>query len=251
MKKPVKNMAKINISTIFHLAGYAHDLDNSQKKEPLYQKINADATIKLAEMAEKKGVKKFIFISSAKAGMPNKGKDSQPKGIYGITKREAEIKLLRISKESQMDISIIRPALVYGPEVKGNLASMISAIRRGWFPPLPYTDNSRSMIHVDDLVRAILLVHEHQDSSGNIYIATDGQVYSSSQIYETLCSVLGKNVPNWKVPLCLVKLIALISPTFKSKINKLMGDEVYSSKELEAIGFKPKLTLRDINETSF
>ena len=89
------------------------------------------------------------------------------------------------------------------------------------------------------------------DASGNIYIATDGQVYSSSQIYETLCSVLGKNVPNWKVPLCLVKLIALISPTFKSKINKLMGDEIYSSKELEAIGFKPKLTLRDINETSF
>ena len=246
------------ISTIFHLAGYAHDLGNPLKTEHLYQALNVDVTIRLAKLAVLMKVKRFIFVSSAKAGSSNIKKKSQsensneePQGIYGRTKREAELKLLDLVKDSDTRVDIVRPALVYGPGVKGNLASMLSGIEKGWFPPLPDVKNSRSMIHVDDLVRALILVEKQKDSSGEIYIATDGQRYSSSQIYEILCKVLDKDIPRWKVPLFCFSMAALINSGFKYKLQKLMGNEVYSSSKLESIGFKPKFTLREINETFF
>ena len=154
-----------SVDTVFHLAGFAHDLNNPSKVEKIYQSVNVDATVELAELAVQSGVKKFIFVSSVKAGggalsgeCMTEIDQSSPDGVYGRTKREAEIKLLEIGRKSNMHVSIIRPALVYGPNAKGNLNLMLSGIELGWFPPLPEVGNRRSMIHVDDLVRAIFFV---------------------------------------------------------------------------------------------
>ena len=122
----------------------------------------------------------------------NESDQNEPEGIYGKSKREAEIKLLKIGKEYGMHVSIIRPSLVYGPNVKGNLQLMLSGIKKGWFPPLPEIGNKRSMIHVDDLVRAILLVATDERANGEIFIATDSMPYSSREIYNTMCDVLEK-----------------------------------------------------------
>jgi UDP-glucose 4-epimerase len=83
------------------------------------------------------------------------------------------------------------------------------------------------MIHVDDLVRAILLVADDDRANGEIFIAADGTPYSSRDIYNAMCNVLGKSIP------------------------KLLGDECYSSKKLEKLGFKAQKILRDMNETDF
>ena len=150
-----------------------------------------------------------------------------------------------------MHVSIIRPSLVYGPEVKGNLKLMLSGIEKGWFPPLPETGNRRSMIHVDDLVRAILLIAENKRANGEIFIATDGIPHSSREIYNAMCGVTSKSIPKWSVPKTLFDLASLVSPRIKYKINKLLGDECYSSTKLEALGFKAKKSLKDMNETDF
>ena len=128
---------------------------------------------------------------------------------------------------------------------------MLHGIKKGWFPPLPETGNRRSMIHVDDLVRAILLVAEDKRANGEIFIATDGTPYSSRKIYNTMCDLKGKVIPKWSVPKSLFNLAGLLIPSIKYKINKLLGDECYSSDKLEALGFKAKKTLRDMNETYF
>ena len=247
-----------NIDTVFHLAGFAHDMRDPSKIVDLYYKVNVSATVQLAELAVKSGVKRFVFVSSVKAGgistpkkCINENDQIDPEGIYGKTKREAELRLLKIGKESGMHISIIRPSLVYGPDVKGNLKSMLLGIKKGWFPPLPETGNRRSMIHVDDLVRAILLIAEDKRANGEIFIATDGTPYSSRDIYNAMCSVLDKSIPKWSVPKNLFDMASLINPRIKYKLNKLLGDECYSSAKLEALGFKAQKTLKDMNETSF
>jgi len=150
-----------------------------------------------------------------------------------------------------MHVSIVRPSLVYGPNVKGNLRSMLSGIEKGWFPPLPETENRRSMIHVDDLVRALLLLTEDERANGEIFIATDGEPHSSREIYNAMCSTLDKSIPKWSVPKFLFDMASLISPRIKYKLNKLLGDECYSSAKLETLGFKAQKTLKDMNETSF
>ena len=246
------------VDVVFHLSGFAHDLRDEKKLADFYQKINVDATMQLANLAVKSKVKKFVFVSSVKAAgtdffrvCASESDQGNPEGIYGKTKREAELKLLKIEKESGMHISIIRPSLVYGPNVKGNLQLMLSGIKKGWLPPLPETNNKRSMIHVDDLVLAIILVADDDRASGEIFIATDGAPHSSREIYNAMCSALNKSIPKWSVPKFLFDMVSLASPRIKYKLNKLLGDECSSSAKLEALGFKAQKTLKDMNETDF
>ena len=254
----IPDQALNNVNTVFHLAGFAHDMRDAGKIEYLYYKVNVDATVQLANLAVQSGVKRFIFVSSVKAGgtpplgvCANEKDQKDTEDIYGKTKREAELELLKIGEESGMHVSIIRPSLVYGPNVKGNLKLMLSGIKKGWFPPLPETGNRRSMIHVDDLVRAILLVANDDRANGEIFIATDGVPHSSREIYNAMCNVLGKSIPKWSVPKGLFNMISLINSRIKYKLNKLLGDECYSSAKLEELGFKAQKTLKDMNETDF
>ncbi len=254
----IPDQALNNVNTVFHLAGFAHDILDASKIADIYYKVNVSATIQLANLAAKSGVKRFVFVSSIKAGgnLPlgtcaNEKDQKNTEDVYGKTKREAELKLLEIGQVSGMHVSIIRPSLVYGPDVKGNLQLMLSGIKKGWFPPLPETGNKISMIHVDDLVRAILLAAEDKRANGEIFIATDGTPYSSREIYNTMCSVTGKLIPKWSVPKTLFYLVSLVSPRIKYKVNKLLGNECYSSLKLEELGFKAKKSLKDMNETDF
>jgi len=66
-----------------------------------------------------------------------------------------------------------------------------------------------------------------------------------------MCQVLDKSVPNWSVPKFLFDLVGKLSSNFKYKVNKLLGDEYYSSEKLQSLGFKAQRSLRDMNETEF
>ena len=232
-----------DIEVIFHLAGYAHDLSNKGDNKEKYISLNVDVTMKLARLASLSKVRKFIYVSSVKAVNSYE--------IYGESKRQAEISLLELADNTAMDISVLRPSLVYGPNVKGNLQAMQSAIKRGWFPPIPKLSNCRSMIHVDDVARSLLFLAVNDKTDGEIYIATDGKTYSSSDIYEEFCILLGKKIPKRRIPLLFLNFLALLSPSLKKKIKKITGNELYDSTKLEDIGFKTIFTLRNFNEKAF
>ena len=233
------------IETVFHLAGFAHDIRDATEVEHLYRAVNVDATEQMAEIAVASGVKRFVFVSSVKAG----GNSVQcgPEGVYGKSKHEAELKVLEIGRQSGMHISIVRSSLVYGPGVKGNLALMQRGIEQGWFPPIPETENRRSMIHVDDLVQALLLVAEDKRANGEIFIATDGVPHSSREIYDTICQSVGKKVPKWSVPKIVFKGLSLLNPRISYKVDKLLGDDYYSSDKLDKLGFRAKKSLKDFH----
>jgi UDP-glucose 4-epimerase len=254
-KEKISPSALESVDTIFHIAGFAHDFRNNSKVESIYQKVNVNATIQLAKLAIKNDVKRFVFLSSVKAGgKPFSAKcmiesdQFEPESIYGKSKREAEIKLLELTCDSDMHVVIVRPALVYGPGMKGNLKLMLSGIKKGWFPPLPDIDNQRSMIHVDDLVQALMIVAQDKRANGEIFIATDGKPYSSREIYVSMCNVLGKPVPKWHIPVLLFDIAAKLNIKIRYKINKLLENEWYSSEKLESIGFKAKKSIRQMHE---
>lgn len=251
-----KNTFK-SVETIFHLANYSKII-TSNKSEDLYRLVNLEATVELARLAAENGVERFVFVSSVKAGDILNSKNFIIESayhrfhmLYAKNKRETELRLLEIGKKFGMNISIIRPSLVYGSDVKGNLRLMLTGIKKGWFPPLPEIGNRLSMIHVDDLVKAILLVAYDNRSNGKIYIATDGRAYSSRKIYNILCENLGKSIPKWSVPKILLSIASLLSPKIKYQINTLLSDAYYSSEKLEKLGFKAQFSLREMNETCF
>ena len=261
LRTPLDDVIPNDIDVIFHLAGKAHVLSNDYHDEEEYFPVNLGATRKLLNAAKSAGVKRFVYFSSVKA----MGEDADhcldetckllPLDMYGRSKLMAEH--LVLSGDYVAEPVVIRPPMVYGDTEKGNLSRMILAIQAGTFPPLPDADIRRSMVHVDDIVRAAILAGKHLEAAGNVYIVTDGERYSTRQMYEWICDALHKPVPDWYLPGFVLKLIAKIGDVigrisghrfiFDSDVlGKLTGSACYSSTKIEReLGFKHARTLRE------
>jgi nucleoside-diphosphate-sugar epimerase len=107
------------------------------------------------------------------------------------------------------------------------------------------------MVHVDDLVKAILLVAKDDRAKGEIFIVTDGTPHSSREIYEIMCKLLGRSTPKWYVPKFIFNFSAFFSLSIRQKVNKLFEDDYYSSEKIQSIGFRPERSLKEMNETYF
>jgi nucleoside-diphosphate-sugar epimerase len=144
---------------------------------------------------------------------------------------------------------------VYGRDSKGNLAQMIAAVDRGWFPPLPEVNNKRSMVHVDDVVQAMLLAASTPAAGRQTYLVTDDRVYSTRGIYALICAALNRPVSRWTIPLGLLKLGARCGDLIESVtgrsfilnrevLGKLIDSAWYSSAKIRReLGFQPRRNL--------
>ena len=249
-----------NIDGIFHLAGKAHALAETSQDEAEYRNINTEGTRKLLEAAQQAGVKRFVFFSSIKAvaDSPEQILDetfTMPAGTpYGLSKYAAEQLVLHGGYVPHP--VVIRPCMVYGNADKGNLPRMIKAIRRDLFPPLPETNNRRSMLHVDDLVRAALLAMEKPEAAGQVYIVSDEQNYSTRQLYDLIRAALGKRPISWQIPFFVIKALARMGdiigricgrrfPIDSDSLHKLTASAQYSSAKItHELGFHPQYTLQ-------
>lgn len=240
------------VDVVFHLAAVTHDASNRVDRD-YYFALNVDATMMLARQSNRLNVRKFIYVSSVKA--IDSGKDEfvskVSEGVYGASKFKAETDLVEFGHRTNMEIEIVRPSLVYGPDAPGNIGQMKKAIAQGWFPPLPDFGNIRSMVHVDDLVRLLsVLAHIDNPDCRRITI-TDGERYSSADVYDILRTSLGLSVPNYRMPKTLFYIARKLHPTVRHHLDKLIESKYYASEGLEEINFKTRLTLNEIDVSEF
>ncbi|GAV19755.1 hypothetical protein MMIC_P0712 [Mariprofundus micogutta] len=260
MQEALDESVLSGIDTVFHLAGKAHALAETKQSADEYFRINTVATEKLLQVCKQNGIKRFIYFSSVKAvgdsqNIMDETIVSAAVTPYGQSKRASE-KLVLEGGYVPHPV-VIRPSMVYGNTEKGNLPKMIQAIRDGKFPPLPEVHNSRSMVHVEDVVKAALLSAECAEAEGQIYIVTDGKAYSTRQMYEWICHALHKPVPAWGMPLFVLNLLAKVGDaigTMRGKrfvfdsdaLEKLIGSAEYSSEKIEQqLGYKAERNLQE------
>jgi UDP-N-acetyl-alpha-D-quinovosamine dehydrogenase len=240
------------IDVVYHLAGIAH-----QKASPAqYESINYQATIQIAEKAAKAGVKSFVYISSVKAmgsGDLSTPRDEDdcftPEDAYGLSKWRAENTLRERYKGAGMTVTIIRPVLVYGPGVKGNVRQLTGAIRKGL--PRPPSAGLRSIIALDDLCELILVAASTPASDVRTWIASGGD-YSVQQIYDELRIQLGRAPGSswtpawlWRVASALLDVYSRSKPG--SSYNKIFSSELYNSERVRsATDWEPVYTLEKI-----
>ena len=253
---PVPVAAHSAVDTVFHLAGVAH---SRGAPEELYRQVNLDGTRMLLEAAVEAGVRRFVFFSSVKAMADpppeeciDEGWSAWPEDAYGRSKREAEELVLEAADKAGMHAVVIRPTLVYGPGVKGNLRSIMRLVASGWCPPLPDTRNRRSMVHVDDLCALALLAARDDRANGKVYIAADGHPVSTRALYEGICRALERAVPRWQVPGGLLRLGGRLGdlaevllgrplPVDSAMVSRLLDSACYSGrKAMEELGWKPQ-----------
>ena len=207
------------------------------------------------DAASRSKVKQFIFLSSVKAGFSPDDKMfvsendlTHPEDEYGKSKRDAEDYLIDLSKKSAMNVKIIRSTLVYGKGMKGNLALLKKYANIRYLPHFPEFDNSKSIVHVDDVARALIFLANEDDVSNEIFYLTDGNSYSTSEIFEKLRYEKHEKKHNFQLPMILFKLLSLCGSNIKKKIKKLSSNELYSSEKIKKLGFETKFNLEDIDE---
>ena len=176
-KTPLPLNAFDGVDSIVHIAGYAHDVKNTMENNKKHDQINFKVTENLIKKADNSGVKKFIYISSVKAGGMQKinGRITEEsidfnEMPYSIAKRKSEEFLINFKSKSNIEKIIIRPSLVYGKNMKGNLNLMMRFIKKGLFPPLPDIDTRKALVHVDDVARAILFLSKKQNLNNEIFV---------------------------------------------------------------------------------
>lgn len=249
------------IDFVFHLAGFAHA---SKNQDPAFQKkhhdLNYHSTVALAKIAASAQVKRFIFFSTVKACADSSSAideswQSYPTDAYGIAKRSAEDALLKISG---MDVVILRLSLVYGAGWKGNLAAMLKAIDKNWFPPIPAIDNQRSMVSLHDVCSAAKCAAFAELKSNRIFIVTDGHSYSTHAIYQFMRKALGKQEQRWAMPLLCWQFFGKLGDKFhkitkrelpinSEAVEKLFGNANYRSLYAENdFGFVPAHTFESV-----
>lgn len=249
---------------VFHLAGYAHASSRAYADElERHRQINLQGSLNLAAAAASAGVRRFVFVSSVKAIGEHRGDclderhTQPPQDPYGQIKRETEERLFEQAARAGMEVVVLRPALVYGAGVKGNLAAMLRAIERGRFPPVPETHNVRSMVSVDDLVQALLLATE-APAAGQALVITDGEAYSTRRLYTSMATALGRAIPGWTLPASALRALGYVGdlgeallrrplPFNSTLAARLLESACYRSVLAESrLGFKSRQRLEDV-----
>lgn len=189
-----------NIEVIIHAAARVHVMNDSSL-DPLseFRRVNVEGTRNLALQAVEAGVKRIVYLSSIKVNgeltQPSScftsGDSVNPQDPYGISKWEAEQVLHKISGETGLEVVIIRPPLVYGPNAKGNFASMVKWLRLGIPLPFGSIDNRRSLVGLDNLCDVILRCVDHPAAAGQTFMVSDDEDLSTTELLKRTALAMG------------------------------------------------------------
>jgi UDP-glucose 4-epimerase len=246
------NDALDGVDCIVHCAARAHTTEKKQTDSlNAYRRINVDGTRNLAKQAAGGGIKRFIFLSSIKVNgdgtIASKSFKynhiSQPEDAYGISKWEAEQALLEISKQTGLEVVIIRPPLVYGEGVKRNFLRLLDLVYKQIPLPFAKINNLRSFIGLDNLIDLIICCIDHPKAGGKTFLVSDGEDLSTPDLIIKLSKFMDKSPRLFQVPQYIIQLIGhLVGKS--SEIKRLFGSlRVDNSYTREILEWKPVLSL--------
>ncbi|WP_250397475.1 NAD-dependent epimerase/dehydratase family protein [Synechococcus sp. MU1651] len=257
----VERLKSLDIKCVIHLAGLAHvassDYTSSLK---LARRCNVDDTLFLSQLAFSAGVKRFIFLSSIKvngdttsASRPFTSQDIPlPTDPYALSKLEAENRLIDSFSNSSMDIVIVRPPLIYGPNCKANfklLAKLISL--RLPLPLASVINNRRSFIFLDNLIDFLALCCHHPLAPGNVFLVSDCIDVSTSSLLRSLAATMRTPILLFPFPVFLLSLFSSLlglSSLYQRVCGSLILDPSYACTLLD---WKPPYSMQEGLRQSF
>jgi nucleoside-diphosphate-sugar epimerase len=201
-----KNYNKfINVDIIIHFAGLAHDT-NKKRNSKDYYLINTEYTKLIFDKFITSNAKKFIFLSSIKAvtdyseNTINEFTEANPNTEYGKSKLLAERYITEYPISDFKNFYILRPSLIYGSNVKGNLHSLFKYIKILKFWPFGSYNNKRSYCYIENLFFTINEIIESNKIKSGIYNISDNDAISTTDLikffsFYTKCNIIIINIP--------------------------------------------------------
>jgi nucleoside-diphosphate-sugar epimerase len=238
--------------TVVHLAARVHVM-NDAAQDPLYEYrlINVQGTLSLARQAAAAGVRRFVFVSSIKVN----GESTEvgrcfteddmpaPQDPYGISKMEAEQGLRQLAVETGLEVVIIRPPLVYGPGAKGNFATLLQVVQRGWPLPLGAVHNRRSLVALHNLVHFIIVCTTHPHASNQTFMVSDGHDISTTELVRGLARAAAVPARLLPVPIWVLKGVGTLMGKSEAVLRLCGNLQVDVSKARRLLGWVPPVSV--------
>lgn len=207
------------IDIVVHLAARVHVIQEISKN-PLesFRSVNVHGTERLARMAIERGVKRFVYISSisvhgnatvARAYLEED--EAQPISPYAVSKWEGELALRKIEKESDLELVIVRPPLVYGEGVGGNFLRMMQWAQKGLPLPLKSIRNKRSFIGIENLADLIACCVSHPEAAGETFLAADGEDLSTPDLIGRVAKLMGRSARLFPLPVDVIRALGRLA----------------------------------------
>lgn len=237
------------VDAIIHLAGLAH---NNSYTDAEYRAVNTDGTLRLALKAAEAGVKRFVFVSSIgvngtnsydSAFLPSDVAD--PHNSYAQSKHEAELGLWDISKQTGLEVVVVRPTLVYGPNAPGNFGMLTKLVNSIPFLPFGLANNRRDFISVGNLVDLLIVCAKHKNAPGNIFLASESNTISTRDFVNAIAAGQDRKVFQIPIPVSFMRLAGLVIGK-SAMIEQLFGNlEVDSSNLKDILNWTPPYSMKD------
>lgn len=240
---------------VFHLAAAVPAAPGTQEHE--FRVVNVDGTRGVVSAAANAGVSAFVLFSSVKVypetdDLLNEWSPVAPSTAYGKSKLDAEA--VAFEKSDVIRVTVLRLPVVYGPRDRGNVRRMIEAIARARFVIPGSGENVKTMVGVDNVTAAALLVVDNDRASGRVYIVADDPDASLREIVAAICSRLSRPLPP-RVPKRLLLLAGQLAdlarrmfgvslPISADQIRKLSSSARFDGGRIKReLGFKPSVSL--------
>jgi nucleoside-diphosphate-sugar epimerase len=217
-----------------------------------FRTINVGVSETLAKAAIAHRVKRFVYVSSVKVNgeatsdQPYIRVDlPAPQDAYGISKWEAERALWAMTHSTGLEVTVVRPPLVYGAGVGGNFLRLLKLVSCG--TPLPFSavHNRRSMIYNGNLAHALIACAVHPNAAGKTYLVSDGEDISTPDLVRKLAAALGKRARLLPVPVGILQLAGAVTGK-TAEIDRLVGSlQVDSSRMRSDLGWTPPFSLEE------
>lgn len=208
LTEPVKLQDRYDM--VIHCAGKAHSVPKTDAEKEEFFRVNNVGTQNLLDALKINPPDTFVFISTVavygkeEGGMIQENEALQPAAAYGMSKWEAEKKVILFARENKCHAVILRLPLVVGRNPPGNLGAMIRSIRRGYYVRLGKGESRRSMVLAGDIATFIpnLL---HRDGIFNL---TDGHHPCFFELENQIAEFYHKRIKS--LPLIWIKMMAKV-----------------------------------------
>jgi UDP-glucose 4-epimerase len=226
------------VDIIVHLAGIAHA--GAGITQARYDQVNHQATAALAAAAQRAGVRHFVFVSSVRAQSgPAAGHvlterdDPLPSDAYGRSKLAAEAAVATAG----VPFTILRPVLIYGPGLKGNLGTLARLASRPFPLPFGAFANRRSLLGIDNFADAMMFVLSHP-ATHEVFLVADPKPVSLAEIIAAFRAGLGREPGLFSVSPRLIEGAARLLGG-AALWERIGGELVVDPAKLVAAGWSP------------
>ena len=185
--------------------------------------------------------------------------------MYQETKGESEKLVLKYYNEKNLPVTVIRPAIVYGPkDPNGFVVKLAKLIKSNKFIFVGKGSNKIHFVHIENLIKAFIQVIEKNTTIGQVYIIADDKPIEIRNLVKIISKVLGVKVKDLSMPVFLAKSTGFVFETIfatllklnvisnkepfisRTKVNFLTKSYFYdTSKAKKDFGYKPLITIEN------